>query len=139
VATPKFKIDRPKLKKERPKPSPPVPSLKRKIRDGEAIIISSSEDRFVQLPPRTATRSNKGALARPPRSTDAPTTEKRSRSAIERRRATLELASDVLEYPGQWLRTPNTSLGDRKPIDLIDTDEEEKVYNLLNAVDQGLF
>lgn len=56
-----------------------------------------------------------------------------------RPRSTLELASDVLENPGQWLRTPNRQLGDRKPIDLIDTEEENRVYDLLNAVDQGLF
>ena len=57
----------------------------------------------------------------------------------ERRRTVLELASDVLENPGEWLRTQNSQLGDRKPIDLIGTNEEEKVFNLLNAVDQGLF
>ena len=54
-------------------------------------------------------------------------------------RTTLELASDVLKEPASWLRTPNPQLGDRAPIDLIGTDEEFKVYNLLNAVDQGLF
>jgi hypothetical protein len=56
-----------------------------------------------------------------------------------RTRSTLELANDVLENPGLWLKTPNPRLGDRQPIDLIETDEEFKVYNLLNAVDQGLF
>jgi len=60
-------------------------------------------------------------------------------SPPERHRSVLELASDVLENPGEWLRTQNSQLGDRKPIDLIGTDEEEKVFNLLNAVDQGLF
>ena len=57
----------------------------------------------------------------------------------ERPRSTLELASDLLANPGQWLRTPNPNLGDRKPIDLIDTEEEYKVYDLLSAFDQGLF
>lgn len=56
-----------------------------------------------------------------------------------RRRSALELASDVLESPAAWLKTPNPQLGDRAPIDLIGTDEEFRVYNLLNAVDQGLF
>lgn len=56
-----------------------------------------------------------------------------------RKRTALELASDVLENPGSWLRQPNSQLGDRPPIELIGTDEEFKVYNLLNAVDQGLF
>ena len=57
----------------------------------------------------------------------------------DRRRSTLELASDVLENPGEWLRTSNTQLGNRRPIDLMGTDEEEKVFDLLHAVDQGLF
>jgi hypothetical protein len=57
----------------------------------------------------------------------------------ERPRSTLELASDLLANPGQWLRTPNPNLGNRKPVDLIDTEEEYKVYDLLSAVDQGLF
>ena len=55
------------------------------------------------------------------------------------RRTALDLASELLQHPGAWLRTPNPNLGNRKPIDLIDTDEEEMVFNLLNAVDQGLF
>lgn len=54
-------------------------------------------------------------------------------------RSTLKLADDVLENPGLWLRTANPRLGDRPPIDLIGTEEEFRVYNLLNAVDQGLF
>jgi uncharacterized protein (DUF2384 family) len=58
---------------------------------------------------------------------------------IPPQRSALELASKLLQHPGAWLRTPNPNLGDRKPIDLIDTDEESKVFNLLNAVDQGLF
>ena len=57
----------------------------------------------------------------------------------DRRRSTLELASDVLENPGEWLRTSNAQLGNRRPIDLMGTDEEEKVFDLLHAVDQGLF
>ncbi|MGA8347372.1 MAG: hypothetical protein WB773_06080, partial [Isosphaeraceae bacterium] len=39
----------------------------------------------------------------------------------DRRRSTLELASDVLENPGEWLRTSNTQLGNRRPIDLMGT------------------
>jgi uncharacterized protein (DUF2384 family) len=60
-------------------------------------------------------------------------------TAPRRIRSTLELAEDVLENPGAWLRTPNPQLGDRKPIELVGTDEDYKVFNLLNAVDQGLF
>ncbi len=51
----------------------------------------------------------------------------------------LELTSELLQHPGAWLRTPNENLGNRRPIDLLDTDEEEKVSNLLNAVKYGLF
>ncbi len=65
--------------------------------------------------------------------------ELEERTPPDRRRSTLELASDVLENPGEWLRTSNTQLGNRRPIDLMGTDEEEKVFDLLHAVDQGLF
>jgi uncharacterized protein (DUF2384 family) len=51
----------------------------------------------------------------------------------------LELAADVLDDPGPWLRAPNPQLGDRPPIDLIGTDEEFRVSNLLTAIDRGLF
>ena len=57
----------------------------------------------------------------------------------DRRRSTLELAGDVLENPGEWLRTSNTQLGNRRPIDLMGTPEEERVFDLLHAADQGLF
>jgi len=72
-------------------------------------------------------------------SSESQSSEFKMGSPPERHRSVLELASDVLENPGEWLRTQNSQLGDRKPIDLIGTDEEEKVFNLLNAVDQGLF
>lgn len=65
--------------------------------------------------------------------------ELEERTPPDRRRSTLELASDVLENPGEWLRTSNTQLGNRRPIDLMGTEEEEKVFDLLHAVDQGLF
>jgi len=54
-------------------------------------------------------------------------------------RTTLELAIDVLEYPDAWLRTSNPQLGDRRPIDLMGTPDEAKVFDLLHAADQGLF
>ena len=57
----------------------------------------------------------------------------------DRWRWTMVLAGDVLENPIEWLRTSNTQLGNRRPIDLMGTHEEEKVFNLLHAVDQGLF
>ena len=54
-------------------------------------------------------------------------------------RTARELANEILQYPEQWLRTPNENLGNRKPIDLIDTTEAEKVSNLLRAVKYGMF
>jgi uncharacterized protein (DUF2384 family) len=64
---------------------------------------------------------------------------KTSKMASLRKRTALELANALLQNPGEWLKTPNSQLGDRLPIDLIGTEEELRVYNLLNAVDQGLF
>lgn len=57
----------------------------------------------------------------------------------EQTRSTLKLAGDVLENPDLWLITSNPQLGNRRPIDLIGTEEEFRVYNLLNAVNWGLF
>ncbi len=56
-----------------------------------------------------------------------------------RSRSPLRLAADVLDDPGPWLRAPNAQLGDRRPIDLVGTEEEFRVTNLLVAIDQGLF
>ena len=50
-----------------------------------------------------------------------------------------QLASEVLGNPSAWFSTPNPNLGSRKPADLIGTKEEHKVFDLLYAVDQGLF
>ena len=55
------------------------------------------------------------------------------------RRPIDELASDLLVDPAAWFRSPNLQLGGRCPGDLLGTDEEDKVYSLLNAVDLGLF
>ncbi len=78
---------------------------------------------------------------KPPRPTRASSTIRtlEEQTPPDRQRSTLELASDVLENPVEWLRTSNTQLGNRRPIDLMGTEEEEKVFNLLHAVDQGLF
>jgi hypothetical protein len=103
---------------------------------------------------KTVTRGKKASGTRPPKAPDWASFEARlqrleqlcqclgpSEDAppIPRRRTALELASELLQHPGAWLRTPNPNLGNRKPIDLIDTDEEVRVFNLLNAVDQGFF
>jgi uncharacterized protein (DUF2384 family) len=39
----------------------------------------------------------------------------------------------LLENAEEWLKTPNTRLGGRKPEDLIGTAEEMKVRNILRA------
>lgn len=62
-----------------------------------------------------------------------------AQDAKARLRSTLELAADVLDDPGPWLRAPNAQLGDRRPIDLVGTEEEFRVANLLVAIDQSLF
>lgn len=49
------------------------------------------------------------------------------------------LLSKILDNPGQWLATPSEQFGGKKPADLIGTDEEHKVIDLLVAVDQGMF
>jgi hypothetical protein len=37
------------------------------------------------------------------------------------------------------MATPNRQFGGRKPSDLVGTAEETKIFDLLHAVDQGLF
>lgn len=55
--------------------------------------------------------------------------------------ATLDqLAREVLGTNSTlWFQTPNPNFGGRKPEDLVGSDEEQKVVNLLKAVDLGLF
>ena len=55
------------------------------------------------------------------------------------RKRALALARRLLNNPQIWLETPNSQFGDRKPIDLIQTNEAIKVYNLLHAAELGLF
>jgi Protein of unknown function (DUF2384) len=50
-----------------------------------------------------------------------------------------DLLSTVLEQPDKWMATPNYQFGGRRPSELIGTAEETKIFDLLNAVDQGLF
>jgi len=50
-----------------------------------------------------------------------------------------ELLFAVVDDPETWLSTPSMQFGGRRPGDLIGTDEEPKLFDLLNAVDQGLF
>ena len=50
-----------------------------------------------------------------------------------------KLLIELVEQPDAWLSTPCTHFGGRKPRDLVGTDEEHKLIDLLRAVDQGLF
>jgi hypothetical protein len=50
-----------------------------------------------------------------------------------------ELLIAVVDDPKKWLSTPSVQFGGRRPGDLLGTDEEEKILDLLHAVDQGLF
>ena len=49
------------------------------------------------------------------------------------------LLAMVLDQPEKWMATPNHQFGGRKPSDLVGTAEETKIFDLLQAVDQGLF
>jgi Protein of unknown function (DUF2384) len=49
------------------------------------------------------------------------------------------LLAVVLDQPDKWMATPNHQFGGRKPSDLVGTAEETKIFDLLHAVDQGLF
>lgn len=53
--------------------------------------------------------------------------------------ALAELLDAVLDNPDAWLSEPSTQFGGRKPFDLVGTEEEHKIVDLLRAVDQGLF
>jgi Protein of unknown function (DUF2384) len=49
------------------------------------------------------------------------------------------LLMGLVANPEAWLSAPSVHFGGRKPRDLIGTDEESKLFDLLQAVDQGLF
>lgn len=48
------------------------------------------------------------------------------------------LIAEVVHDPEQWKRTPNDVLGGRKPTDLIGTDHEERLRELLRALKVGM-
>jgi hypothetical protein len=50
-----------------------------------------------------------------------------------------KLLVEVVDNPDAWLSTPSIHFGGRRPLDLVGTDEEYKLVDLLQAVDQGLF
>lgn len=49
------------------------------------------------------------------------------------------LLESVLDQPGKWMDTPNRQFGGRKPSELVGTADEARIFDLLHAVDQGLF
>ena len=48
------------------------------------------------------------------------------------------LLAAVVDDPESWMSTPSAQFGGRRPIDLVGTEEEVKIFDLLHAVDQGL-
>ena len=50
-----------------------------------------------------------------------------------------EMAFELLQHPEEWLDWPNPQFGGRKPNDLIGTDEEVRVYDILAAYSLGMF
>jgi hypothetical protein len=91
-------------------------------------LMATSESRAGERP----MRNKKPSGPRQPASSE-------EAAAPSQTQAILELAGDLLKYPDLWLRASNPQLGNRRPIDLIGTEEEFRVYNLLNAVNWGLF
>jgi len=51
----------------------------------------------------------------------------------------LVLLQAVVDDPERWMSTSSAQFGGRKPQDLVGTPEESKIFDLLHAVDQGLF
>jgi hypothetical protein len=49
------------------------------------------------------------------------------------------LLAAVVEHPESWMSTPSVQFGGRRPADLVGTEEEFKIFDILHAVDQGLF
>ncbi len=49
------------------------------------------------------------------------------------------LLDSVLNDPESWLASPSIHFGGRPPADLVGTEEEHKIVDLLQVVDQGLF
>ena len=46
---------------------------------------------------------------------------------------------DMFADPDYWLDMPNDQLGGRKPRDLIGTEDERHVRNLIRAIKYGMF
>jgi hypothetical protein len=50
-----------------------------------------------------------------------------------------ELLTTVVDNPEIWMSTPSIQFGGRRPSELVGTEEEFKIFDILHAVDQGLF
>ncbi len=73
-------------------------------------------------------------MAEPPTVTTTEEVDQPARSA-----ALDKLLTEVVNKPDEWLSTPSVHFGGRRPLDLVGTDEEYKLLDLLQAVNQGLF
>jgi hypothetical protein len=83
---------------------------------------------------KTAKEIKMGKDAPRPSSSVGTPTKRRPRSA-----KLTALLKAVLDQPEKWMAAPSMQLGGRRPADLVGTDEEVKIFDILNAVDQGLF
>lgn len=45
---------------------------------------------------------------------------------------------NIVADPGRWLETPHDLLGGRKPLDLIDTDEQQLLRDLIRSIKHGM-
>jgi uncharacterized protein (DUF2384 family) len=46
--------------------------------------------------------------------------------------------ADLVVEPSEWLNTPNSCLGGEKPVDLIGTNREQLLRDLLRAIKYGI-
>jgi hypothetical protein len=51
----------------------------------------------------------------------------------------VELLTAVVDNPEIWMSTPSIQFGGRRPSELVGTEEEFKIFDVLRAVEQGLF
>jgi hypothetical protein len=50
-----------------------------------------------------------------------------------------KLLTAVVDNPDIWMSTPSIQFGGRRPGELVGTEEEFKIFDILRAVEQGLF
>lgn len=50
-----------------------------------------------------------------------------------------KLLTAVVDNPEIWMSTPSIQFGGRRPGELVGTEEEFKIFDILRAVEQGLF